>query len=70
VFGRDAFGRVELDGMSLASYMTPDTESYANPLRQGRKVGSKIMWKSWILDNNFFIRFECNSGTSANLPTG
>jgi len=69
VFGRDAFGRVELDGMSLASYMTPDEATYTNPLRQGRKVGSKIMWKSWILDNNFFIRFEANSGSSANLPS-
>jgi N4-gp56 family major capsid protein len=68
VFGRDAFGRVELDGMSLASYITPDGSSYSNPLNQGRKVGSKVMWKSWILDNNFFIRYEANSAQPTGLP--
>jgi N4-gp56 family major capsid protein len=68
VFGREAFGRVELNGMSLQSYITPAGASYSNPLAQGRKVGSKIMWKSFIIDNNFFARIEAASAYSAGLP--
>jgi hypothetical protein len=68
VFGKEAFGRVELNGMSLQSYLTPDGASYSNPLAQGRKCGAKVMWKSFLLDNNFFTRFEANSRYSANLP--
>lgn len=68
IFGRDAFGRVELDGMSLQSYITPSGASFSNPLAQGRKVGSKISWKSFILDNSFFLRIESGSFFSAQLP--
>jgi len=68
VFGQDAFGRVELNGMSLASYLTPAGASYSNPLAQGRKVGSKIMWKCFIIDDTFFARIESASGYSAMLP--
>ncbi len=68
VFGRDYFGRVELDGMSLQSYITPPGASWSNPLAQGRKVGSKVMWKSFLLDNNFGARIEAASGFSAELP--
>jgi len=70
VFGKDAFGRVELNGMSLQSNITPQGASWSNPLAQGRKVGSKIMWKSFIIDNNFFARLETASQFSAGLPTG
>jgi hypothetical protein len=69
VFGKDSFGRVELNGMSLQSYITPPGASYSNPLAQGRKIGSKIMWKSFIIDNNFFARLEANSAYSAGLPS-
>ncbi len=69
VFGKDAFGRVELNGMSLQSYITPPGASYSNPLAQGRKIGSKIMWKSFIIDNNFFARIESGSAFSAGLPS-
>jgi N4-gp56 family major capsid protein len=68
VFGAEAFGRVELNGMSLASYLTPPGASHSNPLAQGRKVGSKIMWKSFIIDNNFFARIETTSRYSPLLP--
>lgn len=68
IFGKEAFGRVELSGMSLQSYLTPPTASFANPLAQGRKIGAKVMWKSFIIDNNFFVRLESNSRYSANLP--
>jgi N4-gp56 family major capsid protein len=61
IVGRDAFGRVELDGMSLQSYITAPGASFSNPLAQGRKVGSKIAWKSFILDNNFLVRIETSS---------
>jgi len=70
VFGKDAFGRVELNGMSLQSYITPQGASFSNPLAQGRKIGSKIMWKSFIIDNTFFARVETGSAFSAGLPTG
>lgn len=70
VFGKEAFGRVELNGMSLQSYITPAGASYSNPLAQGRKIGSKIMWKSFIIDNNFFARIESTSAYSAGFPTG
>ena len=68
IFGKDAFGRVELNGMSLQSYITPAGASYSNPLAQGRKVGSKIMWKSFVIDNTFFARLEAESAYSAGLP--
>ena len=70
VFGKDSFGRVELDGMSLASYITPPGASYSNPLAQGRKIGTKVMFKSFIIDNAFFARIETGSAFSAGLPTG
>ena len=69
VFGRDGFGRVELSGMSLQSYITPAGASYSNPLAQGRKVGSKLMWKSFIMDNAHFCRLEFGSSLSGNFPT-
>jgi N4-gp56 family major capsid protein len=68
VFGKEAFGRVVLNGMSLQSYLTPPGSSWSNPLAQGRKVGSKIMWKSFIIDNDFFTRIEAASAYSAELP--
>ncbi len=68
IFGVDAFGRVELNGMSLQSYITPAGASFSNPLAQGRKIGSKIMWKSFIIDNDYFVRLESSSTYSAQLP--
>lgn len=68
LIGRDGYGRVELDGMSLQSFITPAGASFSNPLAQGRKIGSKIAWKSFILDNNFFVRIEAGSAFSAQLP--
>ena len=67
VFGQDAFGRVELSGMSLQSYITPPGASFSNPLAQGRKIGSKIMWKSFIQEQDFFTRLEFTSSFSAYL---
>jgi N4-gp56 family major capsid protein len=68
VFGEDAFFTVELNGMSTQSYITPKGSSYSNPLDQGRKVGSKVMWKAGIIDPNFYCRIESNSRYSAQLP--
>jgi N4-gp56 family major capsid protein len=67
-FGKDAFGRVVLNGMSLQSYITPPGASWSNPLDQGRKVGSKVMWKCFVQDNDFFSRIEAASAYSAELP--
>jgi N4-gp56 family major capsid protein len=68
IFGREAYGRVELSGMSLESFLTEKGASYSNPLAQGRKAGAKVMWKSFIIDNNYFCRLESNSAISAYLP--
>lgn len=68
VFGRDAFGRVELNGMSMRTYLTPAGASFSNPLAQGRKIGAKVMWNSWILDDQFFQRFEAKSAYPSGLP--
>ena len=68
VFGRDAFGRVELNGMSLQTYLTPAGASFSNPLAQGRKIGAKVMWNTWILDDAYFQRFEATSAYAAGLP--
>lgn len=69
IFGKDAFGRVELNGMSLRAYLTPPGASYSNPLAQGRKIGAKVMWRSFIIDGAFMQRLESNSSISAALPT-
>ena len=68
IFGRDAFGRVELNGMSMRTYLTPAGASFSNPLAQGRKIGAKVMWNSWILDDLFFQRFESGSAYASGLP--
>lgn len=68
VFGKQAFGRVELSGMSLQSFITPAGASDSNPLAQRRKVGAKVMMKFFIIDNQFFVRFETGSFFPDQLP--
>lgn len=68
VCGKDAFGRVTLDGQSLQSFLTPPGPSFSNPLALGRKVGAKVMWKPFLLEDAFLTRIEANSTYSANLP--
>ena len=54
--------------MSLQTFLTPATASDSDPLFQRRKVGAKYMRKSFILDNNFFERFETSSDIPAQIP--
>jgi N4-gp56 family major capsid protein len=68
VFGEDAFFTVELNGMSTESYITPDTATYSNPLKQGRKVGTKVSFKAGIIDPNFYVRIESNSRYASLMP--
>ena len=68
VVGRSAFGTCVLNGMSLQTFLTPATASDSDPLFQRRKVGAKYMRKSFILDNNFFERFETSSDIPAQIP--
>jgi len=68
VFGKDAFARVKLNGMSMQSFITPAGASDSNPLAQRRKVGTKFMWNSAIQDNNFLVRFESSSRFGNYLP--
>lgn len=68
VFGKDAFGRVELNGMSLRAYLTPPGASFSNPLAQGRKIGSKIMWNTWVLDGDFYEQLEATTAIAQAFP--
>lgn len=68
VIGKDAFARVKLNSMSMQSYITPAGASWSNPLAQGRKVGTKMMYKPAIQDNNFMVRLETVSTYSGFLP--
>ena len=68
VFGQDAFMRVELNQMSMQSYITPAGASWDNPLAQGRKVGTKYMFKVSLLDPNFLMMFETGSAFPSLLP--
>jgi len=68
MLGKDAFARVKLNQMSMQSYVTPPGASWPNPLAQGRKVGTKIMFKTAIQDQNFLIRMETVSFFPAYLP--
>ena len=61
MFGRDGYGRVVLDGMSVQSYITPNAASWSNPLAQGRKIGSKVARKNFVLKNEHFARIEAAS---------
>lgn len=69
VFGQDAFMRVELNQMSMQSYITPAGASWENPLAQGRKVGTKYMFKVSLLDPQFMMMFESGSSFPNLLPS-
>jgi N4-gp56 family major capsid protein len=66
--GKDAYARVKLNQMSMQSYITPAGASWENPLAQGRKVGTKIMFNTAIQDQTFLTRIETVSGYPAFLP--
>jgi hypothetical protein len=68
VLGKGAVGTVTLDGMALRSYVTPKGATDSDPLEQRRKVGAKVMRKSFILDNAFFERFETSSALQPVIP--
>jgi len=68
LIGKDAFARVKLNQMSMQSYVTPAGASWSNPLAQGRKVGTKMMYKAAIQDQSFMVRLETVSAYSAFLP--
>lgn len=68
VIGRGALGTATLNGMALQSYVTPSTSSDSDPLVQRKKVGAKVMRKSFILDNAFFERFETSSSLAPVIP--
>lgn len=68
IFGRGAFGVCKLNGMSLQTFVTPNGASDSDPLNQRKKVGAKYMQHFFILDNNFFERFETSSDIDAFIP--
>jgi len=53
IFGKEAFGVVELD--KLQATLTPNTASDSDPLIQRRKAGWKAMFKC-VIQNHAFIR--------------
>lgn len=68
VLGKGALGTCVLNGMSLQTYTTPSGASDSDPLAQRKKVGAKVMRKSFILENAFFERFETSSALAPVIP--
>ncbi len=68
LIGKSAMARVKLNGMSMQSYITPPGASWENALAQGRKVGTKMMYKCAIQDQNFMVRLENVSAYPSGLP--
>lgn len=59
IFGRDAFGVLELDPIEVM--ITPNTPSDSDPLKQRRKYGWKTLFKAVIKNSNFYYRVESSS---------
>lgn len=68
VLGKSAFGTCTLNGMALQTFITPSGPVDSDPLSQRRKVGAKLMRRSFILDNDFIERFETSSALPATVP--
>ncbi len=68
VCGKGAYGTVELNGMSLQTFTTPDVSSDTDVLRQRRKVGAKVTRKTFIEEQAFIERFETSSSFAATIP--
>ena len=62
IFGRGAYGQVELDAMKF-TYLNKADKS--DPLNQLRVVGWKVFYGTIILNNQFFGRIEAYSAFSA-----
>jgi N4-gp56 family major capsid protein len=59
VFGREAFGVIDLAG--LQTFLTPAQANQADPLAQLRYVGWKQLFKTVLKNTSFFTRFEALS---------
>ena len=59
VFGKEAFGVIDLGGFTTT--LTPATATDSDPLIQRRKLGWKQLFKTVIKNPNFFTRFEALS---------
>ena len=59
VFGKEAFGVVDLGGLSTT--ITPATATDSDPLVQRRKIGWKQLFKAVVKNPNFYSRAECLS---------
>ena len=59
IFGKEAFGVVELD--KLQATLTPNTASDSDPLIQRRKAGWKAMFKCVVQNHNFIRLIESTS---------
>jgi N4-gp56 family major capsid protein len=68
VCGKGAYGTVMLNGMALQTFITPEGSSDSDPLAQRRKVGAKVMRKTWVLDPSWIERFETSSALAAAIP--
>ena len=63
IFGKEAFGCVELD--KLQAFLTPNVASESDPLNQRRKAGWKTMFKCVIQNDDFIRQIESSSAFSA-----
>ena len=62
VFGRGAYGQVQLDDIK---YTYLDKADKSDPLNQMRVVGWKVMYGTILLNQLFFARIESTSAFSA-----
>ena len=68
VCGKGAAGTVTLNGMALQTFVTPKGATESDPLSQRRKIGAKVMRKTWMLDPSWVERFETSSALAAFIP--
>lgn len=62
IFGKNAYGQVQLDDMKFTYLTMPDK---SDPLNQLRVVGWKVFYGTMILNQQFFMRIEGTSAFSA-----
>ncbi|MDE2097912.1 MAG: N4-gp56 family major capsid protein [Patescibacteria group bacterium] len=64
IFGKSAYGQVQLDDPKFSYLKTADK---SDPLNQLRVVGWKAMYGTIILNQNFFMRIESSSAFSSSF---
>lgn len=61
IFGKEAYGQVELNEASLEAHLTPAASTHSNPTGKRRKCAASMVFKAFIQDDNFFNAVESSS---------